>query len=183
MKTMIGNLSQGYVTRFPNRVPCRSKQAFDDGVAELDTLCEDSYKDSTLVMQKLRDNLELFNADAASNPPKKEAYEEDLPSDDDGDEDLSAVAVLHGHLSAPAEATIAQLSLTAEQASEFAEAFLLFDLDDGGYISRGKVAPLFRALGQQHRTPPCSLRRKQRGMSPFLRVLLPRAPGTCCTSK
>lgn len=32
-------------------------QAFDDAIAELDTLKEDSYKDSTLIMQLLRDNL------------------------------------------------------------------------------------------------------------------------------
>lgn len=32
-------------------------QAFDDAIAELDQLKEDSYKDSTLIMQLLRDNL------------------------------------------------------------------------------------------------------------------------------
>lgn len=32
-------------------------KAFDDAIAELDTLNEDSYKDSTLIMQLLRDNL------------------------------------------------------------------------------------------------------------------------------
>ena len=32
-------------------------QAFDDAIAELDSLKEDSYKDSTLIMQLLRDNL------------------------------------------------------------------------------------------------------------------------------
>ncbi len=32
-------------------------QAFDDAIAELDNLKEDSYKDSTLIMQLLRDNL------------------------------------------------------------------------------------------------------------------------------
>lgn len=32
-------------------------QAFDEAIAELDTLNEDSYKDSTLIMQLLRDNL------------------------------------------------------------------------------------------------------------------------------
>lgn len=32
-------------------------QAFDESIAELDSLQEDSYKDSTLIMQLLRDNL------------------------------------------------------------------------------------------------------------------------------
>ncbi|KFV76740.1 14-3-3 protein theta, partial [Dryobates pubescens] len=35
----------------------RLLQAFDEAIAELDTLNEDSYKDSTLIMQLLRDNL------------------------------------------------------------------------------------------------------------------------------
>ena len=32
-------------------------KAFDEAIAELDSLNEDSYKDSTLIMQLLRDNL------------------------------------------------------------------------------------------------------------------------------
>ena len=40
-------------------------QAFDDAIAELDTLNEDSYKDSTLIMQLLRDNLTLWTSDTA----------------------------------------------------------------------------------------------------------------------
>ena len=32
-------------------------QAFDESITELDNLKEDSYKDSTLIMQLLRDNL------------------------------------------------------------------------------------------------------------------------------
>ena len=38
-------------------------QAFDDAIAELDTLDEESYKDSTLIMQVLRDNLMLWTSD------------------------------------------------------------------------------------------------------------------------
>ena len=39
-----------------------AKKAFDDAVAELDTLDEDSYKDSTLIMQLLQDNLTLWTS-------------------------------------------------------------------------------------------------------------------------
>lgn len=40
-----------------------AKQAFDEAIAELDSLNEDSYKDSTLIMQLLRDNLSLWTSD------------------------------------------------------------------------------------------------------------------------
>lgn len=40
-----------------------AREAFDDAIAELDTLNEDSYKDSTLIMQLLRDNLTLWTSD------------------------------------------------------------------------------------------------------------------------
>merc|ERR1711909_167929 len=47
----------------PDRACHLAKQAFDDAIAELDTLNEDSYKDSTLIMQLLRDNLTLWTSD------------------------------------------------------------------------------------------------------------------------
>lgn len=37
-----------------------AKMAFDDAISELDKLEEDNYKDSTLIMQLLRDNLTLW---------------------------------------------------------------------------------------------------------------------------
>ncbi|KAK6045922.1 hypothetical protein COOONC_16572 [Cooperia oncophora] len=51
----------------PDKACQLAKQAFDDAIAELDTLNEDSYKDSTLIMQLLRDNLTLWTSDAAAD--------------------------------------------------------------------------------------------------------------------
>jgi len=47
----------------PDRACALAKTAFDEAIAELDTLGEDSYKDSTLIMQLLRDNLTLWTSD------------------------------------------------------------------------------------------------------------------------
>ena len=44
---------------------CRMAQkAFDEAIAELDHVSEESYRDSTLIMQLLRDNLTLWNSDS-----------------------------------------------------------------------------------------------------------------------
>jgi len=51
----------------PDKACQLAKQAFDDAIAELDTLNEDSYKDSTLIMQLLRDNLTLWTSDTAAD--------------------------------------------------------------------------------------------------------------------
>jgi len=42
-----------------------ARQSFEDAIAELDNVSEDSYKDSTLIMQLLRDNLTLWTSDEA----------------------------------------------------------------------------------------------------------------------
>ncbi|KMZ66013.1 14-3-3-like protein [Zostera marina] len=47
----------------PDRACSLAKQAFDEAISELDTLGEESYKDSTLIMQLLRDNLTLWSSD------------------------------------------------------------------------------------------------------------------------
>ncbi|KAI8093576.1 14-3-3-like protein [Halteromyces radiatus] len=65
----------------PDRACHLAKQAFDDAIAELDTLSEESYKDSTLIMQLLRDNLTLWTSDLQeeadkADEPKNEETEE-----------------------------------------------------------------------------------------------------------
>ncbi|MCO5579800.1 hypothetical protein L7F22_033662 [Adiantum nelumboides] len=47
----------------PDRACTLAKQAFDEAIAEIDTLGEESYKESTLIMQLLRDNLTLWTSD------------------------------------------------------------------------------------------------------------------------
>ena len=47
----------------PDRACKLAKTAFDEAIAELDQLSEESYKDSTLIMQLLRDNLTLWTSD------------------------------------------------------------------------------------------------------------------------
>lgn len=47
----------------PDKACQLAKTAFDDAIAELDNLNEDSYKDSTLIMQLLRDNLTLWSSE------------------------------------------------------------------------------------------------------------------------
>jgi len=44
-----------------------AKSAFDQAISKLDQLSEESYKDSTLIMQLLRDNLTLWTSDSNSN--------------------------------------------------------------------------------------------------------------------
>merc|ERR1711971_629884 len=66
----------------PDRACRLAKAAFDDAIADLDTLSEESYKDSTLIMQLLRDNLTLWTSDmqtedaGGEDGEKKEKVEE-----------------------------------------------------------------------------------------------------------
>jgi len=61
----------------PDRACHLAKQAFDDAIAELDTLSEESYKDSTLIMQLLRDNLTLWTSDMHESGDKDDAKDKD----------------------------------------------------------------------------------------------------------
>ncbi|KAM1427518.1 hypothetical protein FF1_019680 [Malus domestica] len=47
----------------PERACHVAKKAFDEAIAELDGLDEESYKDSSLIMQLLKDNLTLWTSD------------------------------------------------------------------------------------------------------------------------
>ena len=51
------------IMKSPERSCRLAKQAFDDAIAELDTLSEESYRDSTIIMQLLRDNLNLWESE------------------------------------------------------------------------------------------------------------------------
>lgn len=59
-----------------------AKQAFDDAIAELDSLSEESYRDSTLIMQLLRDNLTLWTSADAGEPEPVEAAEAVEPKEE-----------------------------------------------------------------------------------------------------
>jgi len=59
------------VDNSPEQACNLAKQAFDEAIAELDTLSEESYKDSTLIMQLLRDNLTLWTSDMEDEKEKQ----------------------------------------------------------------------------------------------------------------
>lgn len=75
----------------PDRACHLAKQAFDDAIAELDSLSEESYRDSTLIMQLLRDNLTLWTSSdsaeaegaATGDAPKKEEGETSKPAEEE----------------------------------------------------------------------------------------------------
>merc|ERR1712046_303271 len=53
----------------PDEACKMARTAFEDAIAELDNVAEDSYKDSTLIMQLLRDNLTLWTSDGEGGEP------------------------------------------------------------------------------------------------------------------
>ncbi|TKA82223.1 hypothetical protein B0A49_00408 [Cryomyces minteri] len=73
----------------PDRACHLAKQTFDDAIAELDSLSEESYRDSTLIMQLLRDNLTLWtSSDGGEGEPSGEASKEEKAPD--AKEDVAA---------------------------------------------------------------------------------------------
>jgi 14-3-3 protein epsilon len=67
----------------PDRACQLAKQAFDDAIAELDTLSEESYKDSTLIMQLLRDNLTLWTSDLQEDTTERAEESKATAADDE----------------------------------------------------------------------------------------------------
>ncbi|KAG2394082.1 hypothetical protein C9374_003846 [Naegleria lovaniensis] len=69
------NLSVFYyeIMNMPHQACNIAKEAFDEALNELDTLTEDSYKDTTLIMQLLRDGLTLWPSETQE---EEEADEE-----------------------------------------------------------------------------------------------------------
>ncbi|KAJ5430473.1 14-3-3 protein [Penicillium cf. griseofulvum] len=80
----------------PDRACHLAKQAFDDAIAELDSLSEESYRDSTLIMQLLRDNLTLWTS-SEGNEGEGAAKEEK------SEEETAAPAAAATEAAAPAE--------------------------------------------------------------------------------
>jgi 14-3-3 protein epsilon len=60
-----------------------AKKAFDDAVADIDTLTDESYKDSTFILQLLRDNLTLWNSDMQGKENDEDNNDEEGNADDD----------------------------------------------------------------------------------------------------
>jgi 14-3-3 protein epsilon len=66
----------------PDRACQLAKQAFDDAIAELDNVTEDSYKDTTLIMQLLRDNLTLWTSDMQGDADADKGADDAKDGDD-----------------------------------------------------------------------------------------------------
>mmetsp|Transcript_15505 Transcript_15505/g.40155 ORF Transcript_15505/g.40155 Transcript_15505/m.40155 type:complete len:127 (+) Transcript_15505:2-382(+) len=66
------------IANSPEKACNLARQAFDDAIAELDTLNEESYKDSTLIMQLLRDNLTLWTSDSGEDAGQNEGEPDNL---------------------------------------------------------------------------------------------------------
>ncbi|KAJ5130121.1 14-3-3 protein [Penicillium bovifimosum] len=79
----------------PDRACHLAKQAFDDAIAELDSLSEESYRDSTLIMQLLRDNLTLWTS--------SEGNEEGAPKEEKAEDETTAPAAVSAEAAAPEE--------------------------------------------------------------------------------
>lgn len=91
----------------PDRACHLAKQAFDDAIAELDSLSEESYRDSTLIMQLLRDNLTLWTssdggeAEAAPAGEASKETEKTAPAEPKADAPAPAEGTTENHPAPP----------------------------------------------------------------------------------
>ena len=105
----------------PDRACHLAKQAFDDAIAELDSLSEESYRDSTLIMQLLRDNLTLWtSSDGGDAEPAAGASGEAAPKTEEGKTGAAepapaAAATAEPVAAAPATETPAAAAATEEK--------------------------------------------------------------------
>merc|ERR1712113_1015905 len=60
------------IMKKPDKACELAKEAFDGAIEKLDTLNDASYKDSTLIMQLLRDNLTLWTAENEQGVDKED---------------------------------------------------------------------------------------------------------------
>jgi 14-3-3 protein epsilon len=51
----------------PEKACNMARQAFDEAIADLDNVEDEQYKDATLIMQLLRDNLTLWTSELAED--------------------------------------------------------------------------------------------------------------------
>lgn len=83
-----------YEIRNDPEVACEvARNAFDGAIVEFDGVSEESYKDSTLIMQLLRDNLTLWTSDMGPEPTPQPAEDIEVPSSGDVKADREPAAV------------------------------------------------------------------------------------------
>ncbi|XP_013383455.1 14-3-3 protein zeta isoform X2 [Lingula anatina] len=64
------------IKNLPDKACQLAKEGFDNAIKELDTLQEDAYKDSTLIMQLLRDNLTLWTSESEPGDDQQEVTDD-----------------------------------------------------------------------------------------------------------
>ena len=71
------------ILKEPDKACNLAKEAFDAAIQSLDNLNDTNYKDSTLIMQLLRDNLTLWTSEAAHDDDDDDADQPNKPTGDD----------------------------------------------------------------------------------------------------
>lgn len=77
----------------PEEACSLAKRAFDEAIARLDSVSEDSYKDSTLIMQLLRDNLTLWMSELEESGASQQQQQASEPVPKEGKPEEASAAV------------------------------------------------------------------------------------------